>query len=173
MHLLLFLSFTLSQLLCSFWWMTLSHRLQRSVYSLGIPQPRWINGRWECSNRALGSIHQTDRRCWERNTPPVFVLESVQMFVCASLCVCGFVYLCVLGCQHQCISVFFVCVLQVKTPLTQTNQKPRLLLMPTFPRQRLPSRDGKSLPLCFSAFTPSIPSILSIQSAAVAVCGIN
>ena len=76
---------SLSQFLCSFWWMTLSHRLQRSVYSLGTPQPRWINGRWECSNRALGSIRQPHRRCWERNTPPVFELKRVWMFVCASL----------------------------------------------------------------------------------------
>lgn len=70
-----------------------------------------------------------------------------------SVCWCGrssaAVYICV-----------FVTVLQVVTLLTQTNQKRPLLLMPTFPRQRLPSRDGKSLPLCFSAFSPSIPSIL-------------
>lgn len=40
-----------------------------------------------------------------------------------------------------------------------------LLLMATFPRQRLAGRDSKSLPLCFSAFCPSLPSIPSSQSA--------
>lgn len=50
------------------WWMTLSHRLQRSVHSLGLAQTRWINGCWECSDRGRGSIHRTSRRCWERNT---------------------------------------------------------------------------------------------------------
>lgn len=98
------------------------------------------------------------------------------MFVCASLCVCVSVDFGVSLCAWMSASVYicvFVCASQVETLLTQTNQKPGLLLMPTFPRQRLPSRDGKSLPLCFSAFSPSIPSVVSIQSAAVAVCGIN
>lgn len=105
-----FCSFRLSQLLCSFWWITLSHRLQRSVYSLGIQQPQWINGRWECSNRALGSIHQTEDA--EKETPPVLVLESVWMFVQPFLVLClrphvrGFVYFCVHGYQNKCISVF-------------------------------------------------------------------
>lgn len=73
----------------------------RSVYSLGIPQHQWINGRWECSNRALRSIHQADRRCWERNTPPEFVLEIVWMFVCASLCV----FVCIITSVGLCASV--------------------------------------------------------------------
>lgn len=99
---------SLSQTLCALWWMTLSHRLQRSVYSLGLRQPQWINGWWECSDRASGSIHQPRRRCWERNTRPVFVLQTVN--VCASLCILVSVSTClcdgVVAAQQQFTSVF-------------------------------------------------------------------
>lgn len=154
---LLFLSVSVALL---YWWMTLSHRLQRSVYSLGIQRPRWINGRWECSNRALGSIHQTEDA--ERETPPVFALVNY----CASLLVlwlrphvCGPEYLCVHGHQNQRIFVFFSVALKATTLLIQTNQKTStLLLMATFPRQRLAGRDSKSLPPLF--FLPPLPRFL-------------
>lgn len=108
----------------------------------------------------------------EKETLPVVELKRVNVCLCIPLCfcVCGFGDLCL----DVSISVYGRSVFCVRITgrglLTQTNQKPQLLLMPPFPRQRLPSRDGKSLPLCFSAFSPSI---LSIQSAAVALCGIN
>lgn len=115
----------------------LSHHLQRSAYSLGIPQPRWINGCRECSIGALGSICQTSRRCWERTAPPRACFWKVNIFV-VWFCFCGFM---------RARTVASVSVLR--------RRKPWLLLMPTFPRQRLTDRDGKSLPLCFSASSTS------------------
>ncbi len=111
----------------------------------------------------------------DKETLPMFVPDIVWTFISASLWfffqnyMSVFVNISIIG-LYICD---FVSVLQVDSLLTQTNEEARPLLMPAFPRQRLPGRDSKSLPFCFSAFSPSIPSILSIQSAAVAVCGIN
>lgn len=156
-------------------WMTFSHYPQRCVYSLFLPLTQWINGCWECSSKALGSIHQANRR--PSPSHPMFVLQTVWIFICPILCVCVSAlmslvckFMGVLG--YRCISVVLRAYCRSRL-LTHTNQKPWLLLMPPFPRQRLPGSDCKSLPLCFSALSSAVRPILHCQSAAAAVCGIN
>lgn len=148
--------------------MTLSHRQHRSVYSLGIWQPKWINGLWECSNRALGSIHQAEDAEREK-LRLCFVLGSVWMFASPPF------WFCVHGQHvgerfHTSASVqtcFWVCITgrdcwhgQIK----KIQKKLTFAIMSTFQCQRLPGRDSKSLPLCFSAFSPAVVFLLSLPS---------
>lgn len=121
----------LSYSLCSFWWMSLSHRLQRSVYSLDVQQPRWINGRCECSNRALGSIHQTDWRCWGRNTPLCLCFKVYKcLFVHLAVCCIYKHILCVFLCVWISATVY-VCVFRVRiTGQDSDTDKSRTLTSP-------------------------------------------
>lgn len=173
-YLLLFLSCLIRSALSDGWVLVIVCRDQYTVWTSSSPGELMAaaNAAIEPWDQYIRPIEDAE----EETLPCVCASKCINVCLRISLCVVSistsFVYFCVYGFQQQCMFVFFVCVLRVKT-LTQTNQEPWLLLMPTFPRQRLPSSDGKSLPLCFSASSPSIPSILSIQSAAVAVCGIN
>lgn len=95
---------------------------------------------------------------------PMFVLQTVWIFICPILCVCVSApmslvskFMGVLG--YRCIAVVLRAYCRSRL-LTQTNQKPWLLLMPPFPRQRLPGSDCKSLPLCFSALSSAVRPIL-------------
>lgn len=101
--------------------MTLSHRLQRSVYSLGIRQPQWINGRWECSNRASGSIHQArEKMLREKHSPCVCASRRA----CASLCVFVPVITCLWSCGFLCARISLsvhISALRVKT-LVDTDE---------------------------------------------------
>lgn len=137
---------------------------------------------WLSELMAAGSVAA---KLWDRYIRPIedppshpmFVLQTVWIFICPILCACVSAlmslvckFMGVLG--YRCISVVLRAYCRSRL-LTQTNQKPWLLLMPPFPRQRLPGSDCKSLPLCFSALSSAVRPILHCQSAAAAVCGIN
>lgn len=173
-------SFFASQLLCSFWWMTLSHRQHRSVYSLGIWQPKWINGLWECSNRALGSIHQAEDAEREKLCF-CFVLGSVCMFASPPFWFCVH-WQHVSHRFHNCDSMQ-TCSWASITGLDSVDNGKKTIkhkdltfpIMSTFPCQRLLGRDSKSLLLCYSAFSlstilplhltlcPPLPSVQSLS----------
>lgn len=118
---------------CSFLWWMLLVVVCRDQHTVCIPQ--WINGGWECSNRASGSIHQTDRRCWDRNTPRVFLLDS---WIFASLVLC---HLCIyvrLDFRHQCKYVCFrVCITCPDS--VETNKSKAPPPPPTSPNAHFPS----------------------------------
>lgn len=147
------------------WLLVIVCRDQYTVWASGSPSELMAAG--SAAIEPWDRYIRPERRCWERNTLPAFVLQGVP-------CVCNHMSAELWLSVRTDITVSAYQRIAVQDSLlTQTNQKPRLLQCPLSLVSVFQAGDGKSLPPCFSAFSPSIPPVLSIQSAAVAVRGIN